>query len=839
MLNRGIFFFAVIFLGVKCAFGQVTEKPNIIIIMFDDLNDWVTGFNGHPQSSTPNIAKIADFGTTFLNAFCSAPVCAPSRTSWLTGKNPHYTGIYNNEEFNDHDFRSNFPADKFIVTLPQYLKDSGGYYTISMNKIFHADSFYPDYDDVTSDNCAKMLSWNKAIYKPNGNALLEAGEIANEDIEKFEWSKIDSLLIYEMQDYAITDSAINFINQYQDDQNEFCNKPFFLALGYHRPHQELFIPEQYFLNDYVTDFYKIPFDIPFNYPENSFPYNGVVLAPQPILPYSDIDQLGYMSNKLAPPGIHNELLAWGEDLYPLPVINDTLTDEERKLILFKSKMANAVMAYLAAIKFADDQLGRFWNALELNPDILNNTIIIIASDNGYALDEKTHWKKRGLWETDIRIPFIIADMRNPTNINSSIPISLLDIFPTLCDFANIEPPLNGEGNSYLDGISSKKIYSDTSLIYERPVLTIFKDALGLEASCFEQYSVRNDRFHYIEYHSNNLPPALDCDPSKTIMEKELYEIGIDKKTDPNEWNNIADDSTYYSVINYLQQWLPGHIFENKKTYKILIETAELDCALTASDSIVLKFNLYSDEGLLIEPPADNIYLWTNNLTRDTLFGIETCFKISSINQDLLESKNQILFTIQMIDTLSHAINALDIKTIILKEDSTPSIKFEVQQLYNTNTVALSNITMNGNYSDLLWDFGDGSTYSGANPPEHTYNSSGTYTITASCYYGSQNICVAQFKQVCVLTTNTLFPANLLLVYPNPAQNNLFIHTQNLVEDGEILIYSISGEKVKAVSLANNQTLNISLSISELTQGLYFIVFKTGIYCYPGQFIKTI
>ena len=193
----------------------------------------------------------------------------------------------------------------------------------------------------------------------------------------------------------------------------------------------------------------------------------------------------------------------------------------------------------------------------------------------------------------------------------------------------------------------------------------------------------------------------------------------------------------------------------------------------------------------------------------------------------------------MIDTLSHAINALDIKTIILKEDSTPSIKFEVQQLYNSNTVALSNITMNGNYSDLLWDFGDGSTYSGANPPEHTYNSSGTYTITASCYYGNQNICVAQFKQVCVLTTNTLFPANLLLVYPNPAQNNLFIHTQNLVEDGEILIYSISGEKVKAVSLANNQTLNISLSISELTQGLYFIVFKTGIYCYPGQFIKTI
>jgi len=838
MLNRGFLFLIIIFLDHTNSLAQVGEKPNIIIIMFDDLNDWVTGFNEHPQTSAPNIAKIASFGTTFLNAYCSAPVCAPSRTSWLTGKNPNYTGIYNNEEYNDYDFRANFPTEKYIVTLPEYLKDVGGYYTISLNKIFHADSYYPDYDEVTTDNCAKSLSWNKAIYKPYSNTLLNAGKSAGEDIEKFQWAKLDSTMVYQMQDYAITDSAILFLNQYHTNQSDFCNKPFFLALGYHRPHQELFIPEQYFLDEYIEDFNEVPFDIPYNFPEDSYPYNGVVLAPQPSVPYSDIDQLGYMSNKFAPPGIHNELVNWGENLVPLPIINDSLTDEERKLLLFKSKMANAVMAYLAAIKFADEQLGRFWSALESNPEILNNTIILIASDNGYALDEKAHWKKRGLWETDIRIPFIVDDMRNPAEKSSTIPVSLLDIFPTICDFANIDPPINTDSGNYLDGISAKEIYSDTTIIYERPVLSIFKDSASLEASCLEQYSVRNDRFNYIEYHSNNLPPILSCDSINTITEKELYEIGTYRNVDPNEWNNLAGDSTYDAVINYLQKWLPGEILENKKTFKILIQFDEMNCAHTAADSVNLHFNLFNNQGILVAPPEDNIYIWTNNLTQDTLYGIESHFRINLIAESILELQNNMLFTVQMIDTITHQINALDIKSISLKDENTPSINFELQELYDGTAIQINNILLKGIYNDIVWDFGDGFIYSGSNPPIHSYNSPGNYVISATLYYGFNNICSIPFKKEFILTSKALLPQNLLLVYPNPTKSNLTLYTQELVQDGEILIYSISGEKVKSVSLTNNQSFNIDIPVSELSQGLYFVVLRAGKNYYPGQFIKT-
>ncbi|HRG28290.1 MAG TPA: sulfatase-like hydrolase/transferase, partial [Chitinophagales bacterium] len=120
------------------AVAQPADKPNIIIITYDDMNDWVSNLQGHPQTLTPNLDSIAKLGTTFLNTFCNAPVCAPSRTSWLTGKSPHYTQVYNNEEYISEDFRENFPEDKQIITLPQYLKDSVGYYTVSMNKIFHA-----------------------------------------------------------------------------------------------------------------------------------------------------------------------------------------------------------------------------------------------------------------------------------------------------------------------------------------------------------------------------------------------------------------------------------------------------------------------------------------------------------------------------------------------------------------------------------------------------------------------------------------------------------------------------------------------------------------------------
>ena len=98
-------------------------KPNIIFIVLDDLNDYVEGFGGHPQAETPNLFALEQKGISFLNAFTNSPLCAPSRTSFLIGKNPDYTEIYDNENYISIPFRDNFPPDKYLVTLPEWLKD--------------------------------------------------------------------------------------------------------------------------------------------------------------------------------------------------------------------------------------------------------------------------------------------------------------------------------------------------------------------------------------------------------------------------------------------------------------------------------------------------------------------------------------------------------------------------------------------------------------------------------------------------------------------------------------------------------------------------------------------
>ncbi|MBP9879471.1 MAG: sulfatase-like hydrolase/transferase, partial [Chitinophagales bacterium] len=196
------------------AVAQPADKPNIIIITYDDMNDWVSNLQGQPQSLTPNLDSIAKLGTTFLNTFCNAPVCAPSRTSWLTGKSPHYTQVYNNEEYISEDFRENFPEDKQIITLPQYLKDSVGYYTVSMNKIFHAQQFKPDFDSTNIDACSRSLSWNDVVLTNNLGGILNAGDELNEDVKNFEWAMIDDSFTTRMKDYTVVDEAALLLDDY-------------------------------------------------------------------------------------------------------------------------------------------------------------------------------------------------------------------------------------------------------------------------------------------------------------------------------------------------------------------------------------------------------------------------------------------------------------------------------------------------------------------------------------------------------------------------------------------------------------------------------------------------
>ncbi|MFN3939225.1 MAG: sulfatase-like hydrolase/transferase, partial [Chitinophagales bacterium] len=515
MKNKRILFSIWIYASIALH-AQTAEQPNILFVISDDLNDYVnTLYDSHPQTETPNIAALAGMGTVFQNAFCNSPLCAPSRTSFLTGKLPDYTGVNINGMFNCSDFMANITPSHYIMPLPQYLKDSAGYFTYSLGKIYHCAA--NEYDQTTSDPCSRGKSWN-LLYNLGTDAISNAGQENPQGISEIKWSRIDSSLTPFMDDYMAADSVIAFFNRYDNDPSEFCDRPFFMAYGIKKPHSNLYIPSQYFLDYYVDDFYATPYVIPYNQPYNAYPYNGFVMPPQPAIPYSDIDSLGQLAKDQMPFAAHNQMNSWYNDLSPLPEIDPSLTDTERQNILIESKRANGTMAYMAAVKFVDEQFGRVMSALAEHPDLYNNTIVIFVSDHGFAWGEKKHYGKAQLYETDIRVPLIIADLRNPVANVTQRTVSLIDLYPTICEYAGVSLPVFADGTPYLDGKSLIPLTQNPNLQIETPAIIQIRNSVDGMA-CFPQSSVRNENYHYIRFISNGGPGATACDSANTYTEK--------------------------------------------------------------------------------------------------------------------------------------------------------------------------------------------------------------------------------------------------------------------------------------------------------------------------------
>ncbi len=203
------------------------QRPNILFIAIDDLNDWVGPLQGHPQVKTPNMDRLARRGMTFLNAHCQAPLCNPSRTSVLTGLRPSTSGVYALNPW----FRS-APALKKLVTLPQYFSQHG-YRTITTGKVYH-DAYPPKEGRV---NGAEFDVWGyqggfrprparKLVETPDKNALMDWGVFPQQDQDCF--------------DYDVADYAIGQLNSMPKD------KPFMLCVGFRHPHVPCYAPQKWF-----------------------------------------------------------------------------------------------------------------------------------------------------------------------------------------------------------------------------------------------------------------------------------------------------------------------------------------------------------------------------------------------------------------------------------------------------------------------------------------------------------------------------------------------------------------------------------------------------------------
>ena len=220
-------------------------KPNVLMIVLDDMNDWVGCLSGHPDAKTPNIDRLAACGTLFANAHCAAPICNPSRVATLTGRRPGSTGIYDNS-VRWHEAIPN------ITSIPQHFK-ANGYHVVGGGKVYHhmpgfnrRSDWHTYFDQIFDGHYQNHLSQGLDVsnfrfpdgFPLNGLPSVKALSKPPKNPREFDWGPLDKM-DSETGDGQMVQWAVDFLNQ-------TSGKPFFLAAGIYRPHLPFYAPRKYF-----------------------------------------------------------------------------------------------------------------------------------------------------------------------------------------------------------------------------------------------------------------------------------------------------------------------------------------------------------------------------------------------------------------------------------------------------------------------------------------------------------------------------------------------------------------------------------------------------------------
>ncbi len=416
--------------------AESKERPNVLMIAVDDMNDWVGCLSGHPQVQTPNIDRLARRGLLFTNAHCAAPVCNPSRAAIMTGLRPSTTGIYANEV-------SWIEAMPEARSLPQHFKESG-YYVAGGGKVHHhmpgfnrLDDWHTYFDQVFDSHYQDQLARGLDVSHfqwPSGfplNGLAAVRDFSNppKNAREFDWGAWDKL-DQEMGDGQMVEWAVRLLQQPP-------SFPFFLAAGIYRPHLPFYAPRKYF---------------------DRYPPGELAL---PSIKEDDLDDLPPAGQKMAA---------------------DRRGDYE--LVLQSGRYRELLQAYLASITFCDALIGRLLDALESGP-AARNTIVILWSDHGWHLGEKQHLHKFTLWERSTRVPLVVAvPGLTAENSRTARPVGLIDLFPTLIELCQLAPLVP------LDGQSLVPLLREPNRAWERPALTTHGPG---------NHALRSENFRYIRY----------------------------------------------------------------------------------------------------------------------------------------------------------------------------------------------------------------------------------------------------------------------------------------------------------------------------------------------------
>ncbi|ELU03161.1 hypothetical protein CAPTEDRAFT_112288 [Capitella teleta] len=474
---------------------DVQKRKNVLMIIVDDLRPEMNAYSGEfapapvrPTLYTPNLDKLAEKSAVFMKAYVQYPLCGPSRASFLTSRRPETL-----KQFSFDSFRAT--ANKDIVSLPQHFKNNG-FSSIGMGKIFdppidrkhgiHEEKYSfsePWYDGSTFHYWTHELrdhSWLAVDPKTEKRIPLPDNQVLNKTLTR-----------------------IKSLGQNRDD-----NKPFFLSVGFHKPHCPYIFPEKY-LEHYPEEVIQMPDNpqMPTDFPEEAWA------------------------------NYHN--LRKFHDLSGFTGDYNTTLPVQTCLYLRR--------AYYSAVTYVDDLIGQVLDELE-KQGLADDTIITLLGDHGYHLGENAEWTKQTTLELSARAPLMIhIPGITKTRSNRKEFVEFVDIYPTLVEAAGLTPlqlcpevdsaktPLCTEGTSLLSLIQDKK-----PLQWKERVFTtqarFSHDVMGR--------SMRTPKFRYTEWRNHK----------QEVTSVELY----DHDVDPQENHNIAKLPRMNEVKLELNRQLEGN-----------------------------------------------------------------------------------------------------------------------------------------------------------------------------------------------------------------------------------------------------------------------------------------
>jgi uncharacterized sulfatase len=479
--------------GLAAVFARechAADRPNVLFIAIDDLAN-ALGCYGNDVVKTPHLDRLAAKGVRFDRAYCQLPLCNPSRASVLTGLRPDVIRVYDL----DRHFREEIGN---TVTLPQLFRKNQ-WYVARVGKLYH----YNVPKGIGTNGLDDPESWDEVV-NPKGRDVADEHLIFNPTPERpvsaaMSWLAADGS-DEEQTDGMIATEAINLMKQH-------AHQPFFLGVGFFRPHTPYVAPKQYF---------------------DLYPLKDIQL---PVAPANDRDDIPLAAFA------HNN---------PIPNYGlDELTCRK------------TLRAYYACVSFVDAQIGRLLAAVE-ELGIADNTIVVVWSDHGYHLGEHNGvWQKRMLFEESARAPLIIyspdqlltnasterqyleapggVTIRRTTTAKATSGngtpcqqvVEFVDIYPTVAELCGLKSPPNLSGRSLLPLLRNpKRSWNGKAFTQILRLTSQGETVVGR--------SIRTDRWRYIEWDEGRAG-------------SELY----DHMHDPQEFENLADRKTWQSVTRQL------------------------------------------------------------------------------------------------------------------------------------------------------------------------------------------------------------------------------------------------------------------------------------------------